>query len=428
MENTPLVDHYMGARPTQSPPSGEGFSPSLSTYGADIYAFPESRIFNPERFFLSARIGTGVGVSGQRPGPNLGILWHYGRLWREVDKNNRSPMVGLHPRVQSELNLENWLPYMSEYRGGNSSDQQHTNSGIIPIISHVQLGLRLRSVPATGPATGKYNLHLELKPVFGLWNPYNVGIQSRDYYLNTILPPMIQVGIIEPGGTERETTSWLRLVWPAKGGGSEPVSWWQVHMKNVDFEPGEVRMFSMSSSSTWKKSKISSVDLDSAWNETATLSGPLFEGNRWNSLTRIEVPAGSKVYFKDVYFQDSHHPDTQSKLMAPGGQFAFFEDRNSMSWMILKTTDGSGVYLSRMTGMWNSGPITQAAGPNDITVPARIIASASNRDEVLIEDLVDNSHHVGTWAFHIRTSDPMEVAREQNRLWLVCYEVGRVVF
>lgn len=138
----------------------------------------------------------------------------------ERDDQNRFSMVGLHPRVATNLRMEDWLPYSFVGTSTGTTfarDRQHTNSGIMPVISHVQLGIRLRAIPIESDPENeqppRYRLRLELKPVIGLWNPYNVPIRSRNYLVETIFPPMIQLGIREPDGTERETFSWLRLIW-----------------------------------------------------------------------------------------------------------------------------------------------------------------------------------------------------------------------
>ncbi|MCC5844530.1 MAG: hypothetical protein JJU05_09785 [Verrucomicrobia bacterium] len=427
MQNSALLEYYLGARPTQTPAGEDAFQPPRSIYAADLFAFPPHQFSNSDRFFLSSRIGADVPTPAQRAGPNKGILWHYSRLWGERDDQNRFSMVGLHPRVATNLRMEDWLPYSFVGTSTGTTfarDRQHTNSGIMPVISHVQLGIRLRAIPIESDPENeqppRYRLRLELKPVIGLWNPYNVPIRSRNYLVETIFPPMIQLGIREPDGTERETFSWLRLIWGQHGAYGEEghqERWWGLRMSNVDFEAGEVRMFSLATSVTASNS-AQVIDLVPSWNETAVLTCNLQEGTSIHDSQRtpIDVPAGSSIWFKDAYLQDSHHPEAQSQLMGPTGHFRFFTPEHAMSWLTLKTQDQ--VFLNRYTGMWNSGTMRQSAGPSDVTVPARVIGSNWNRADVSVENLVNEGHHIATWAWRMRTTDQLQDPDQRNRGWV----------
>lgn len=405
MEGTRLVEHYMGARPTNTPTGVDAFRPS--NYEADIWAFPESQIYNPDRFFLSERIGRNVSVTSRRPGPNLGVLWHYGRLWREVS-NNQTPLVGNHPRVESDMRRENWLPYVSANRGGNSSDQQHTNSAVTPILSHLQLGLRLRATPAGPDADGmnQYRMQVEMKPVIGMWNPYTVGIQGDRYLVEWLPTPLVRLRITPPTGPVRETTTWFRVL---EWSGRASDRWMQMNTpSNTDFQPGEVRMFSLRTLEA--RSSPGAINLSPNWTSEGALLFDLMTGARSNLLAPILVPEGSLVETLEVLLQDTHDPMTQASFD--------LRPETAMTWLTFKARGGGGIYMTRYTGMWNGGRADRAAQPGDITIPARVLPSSANRVAERVENLVSGDHHMATWAFHLRTTTQMTIANQRIRGWM----------
>mgnify|MGYP000395050037 CR=1 FL=1 len=412
MEGTPLVEYYLGARPTQSPPANEAFHPA--DYKADIWAFPESQIYNPDRFFLSSRIGSEVDVSSRRPGPNLGILWHYGRLWGEVT-NNQTPLVGNHPKVESDIRNEDWFPYKSANRDTFASDQQHTNSAITPIISHLQIGLRLRSalVGPNTPGSNQYKLQVEYKPVIGLWNPYTVGIKGDLYKLDWLATPMVRLRITPPApASPYETTTWLRVLnwsgtsWKIKD------HWMQLQTpENIDFQPGEVRMFSLSSLSS--RTDPGHITMTPKWSSAGAILFDLMTGKSTASLQPIVVPEGSQVEALEVYLQDTQHPETQAAGFSQ-------TEETTTSWVTLKarSQEEEMVVISRYTGLWNGGIANQEASASVATVPARILPSASNRVSEQVENLVTGDFHMATWAIHLRTTTQMTPSNQRIRGWI----------
>ncbi|MDA3873123.1 MAG: hypothetical protein PF795_04105 [Kiritimatiellae bacterium] len=414
-ENISLVDHYMGARPTQSPTLPEDqFRPP--DYRADIYAFPESQIYNPDRFFLSERIGSDVSVAERRPGPNLGILWHYGRLWREVS-NQSSPLVGLHPKVESDLRREDWLPYDSANRSEANSDQQHTNSGVAPVISHMRFGIRLAAeeIPEViDPDTGDvitestYEVQLELKPLIGLWNPYSVGIQEDNYIFEWFLSPLVKIRVTKDGDSE-EYTSWVRGLWSGRTGSER---WMQLRTWNTDFEPGEVRLFSVDQAHDQTGTdRISNTSLTSNWSSDGYIRVDFRIGA--NLQDPLIVPAGSTIEVLDVYLQDTHHPDTQNEFN--------FDADSSMTWITFKARQflpDNGLYLSRYTGLWNGGRADEAPGSGDFIIPEPLDEAASVLPSYPVQNLSEGSEHLATWAFHLRTTEDIVIANQRTRGWI----------
>ncbi len=428
-----LLEHYMGATPTKDQ-SLAGFNPV--NYGADIWGFPESLINNPAKFFLSSRIGTQASPISRRAGPNLGILWHYGRLWREIS-NNQSPLVGNHPRVESNLRTEKWLPYVSANRGsGNNADTQHTNSGIMPVLAHLQMGFRLRSQSdGVDSVTGQrmYIVQIEIKPIIGLWNPYNVAIAEDDYLVDAMMAPMVQLNYVTPGGSQKTATSFLRLIWDTSNSHGflptlnkpEGGRWMKLNANDVDFQPGEVRLFSIDqirdAMADTDIAQMGSMNLVPRWSGSGAFVVNVQTNVQATGYNRkiFRVPEGTRIWAHDVYFQDSHHSAAQAQFNTnvtnDGDRF---HPDASMAWLTFKARGGNGVYMTRYTGMWNSGVIRRVAAPAEITVPERIIGSAANRNEVLVENLTNGNVPIATWAFHLRTTTQTENAAQRTRGWI----------
>src|SRR5690606_8179103 len=92
-----FVKDFFGAQPSLAPGGTPGLVP-----GTVVYQF-----INPDRrkFTLSPTITNSY--LGGFVGPNWGILYNYARLWETV-QGSTSPMIGLNPRVDSNLRQTNW--------------------------------------------------------------------------------------------------------------------------------------------------------------------------------------------------------------------------------------------------------------------------------------------------------------------------------
>ncbi|MDA3875307.1 MAG: hypothetical protein PF795_15275 [Kiritimatiellae bacterium] len=429
MEGHPAMEYALGASPTLSPTGGDAFRPA--DYQANVWAFPTAAISDPDTFYLSDRYGTAANPAG----PNMGILWHYGRLWHEVSADHASPLVGIHPRVETPLWEENWLPYRQLNAGMFLNDLQHTNTPVMPVLSHLQMSFRLRSLqdgvdPETGAPT--YLLQLEIKPLVGLWNPYNVGIEEDTYVIDTMMAPMVKLRIRRPLATEdEETTSWLRLIWshgtnPIHTETSSTGRYFKLNIQDQDFQPGEVRLFSTDNviqimSNADNARMRDQINLIPEWNSSGAFVVNLQTTTTQTGFEQelIRVPEGTQVWFHDVYFQDSHHPDAQAWFNNPATPSTQrIHPDSSMSWLTLKARGGTGIFMSRYTGIWNRGTIREAAGASPVTVPERIQGSSANRDPRPVETLTSGDHHIGTWAFHLRTSTQMEDPPQRIRGWV----------
>ncbi|MCC5846626.1 MAG: hypothetical protein JJU29_00920 [Verrucomicrobia bacterium] len=419
MEETELVDYYMGARPNRNQVPNH--------YNADIFAFPENQVFNEDRFFLTDRIGGNAGYVNLRPGPNLGILWHYGRLWRAVNASNTISMVGVYPRVASHLRDHDWLPYENEDDGAHENDIQHTNSSVQPVLSHLRFGIRLTAEPTTmvhtpaNPAEGieevigpGYEMQMQLKPLIGIWNPYNVSIASNSYRFEWLATPMVKIRVTQPNGSVDEHICFLRRFWSGAVGSER---WMQLWARNVTFQPGEVRLFSVDQpndqTDTPSHGRIRAVDLTSNWSSDGYILVNFVSGTSQTSA--LKVLPGSTVEILDVYMQDTHHPDTQNAGFG-------LSEKTAMSWITFKSrpagSNQSDVFMSRYTGLWNGGVANQAAGASDFVIPQPIRNGQTLFPPFQVDDLATNAEHLSTWSFHLRTTTQTEDPEQRVRGWV----------
>nr|MDA3873336.1 hypothetical protein [Kiritimatiellia bacterium] len=406
MEGSDLVERYLGAVPSE-----------VST-NPPVFDFSDADVSNPDRYFLSTRIGTTVAFGRPRAGPHLGILWNYGKLWRGV-QNSSIDMTPPRPGVRSNLREADWLPHQNLYESPWTADIQHTNTPVTPVLSHLQFSFRLRSRPETNSeGENGYVLQLEMKPVIGFWNPYNVRINPVQYHIEMMIPPMIRVTVEKPNGESEDMTSWLRLNW-GRGfansilptpGSTQGGLWFGLLTPEVDFDPGEVRLFSLDQT-TFVANNVDSIDtfdLVPRWSSGGSVVVDLRIPTSTGSTVTTDawVPAGSEVWFADVYLQDTHHPDTQVQFpnLNPGG---------SLMWLTIKQ---GGNFLARYVDMWNGGSIQQAASSSDITMPARVIGSIANKDPVLVDNLTSGNHHIATWAIHQRTTTQIRDVNARQRV------------
>ena len=400
MEGSALVERYLGASPGSS----------FDFHGATLFRFPEGQIENPDRFFLSERIGSTVSGGDPRPGPNLGTLWQYGRLWRDARNNEMNP-VGLYPEVRADLRHENWLPYMSSDQGGYARDIQHKNSGVVPIISHLRFGMRLRTEDTgeTDSDTGEplYAVQLELKPLIGIWNPYTVGMAPQDYLFEWFVSPMVKIRVTTPAsGDNQEYITWVRNLWSGTrhAGGQE--RWMQLNIDDIDFQAGEIRLFSVDTEvDQTGENVIDTIDLTDSWSEDGVIVTDFKAGN---TSTALKIPASATLEVLDVSLQDTYHSETQSEFS--------FDEELAMSWISVKAGPSNHLYLSRMAGLWNGGLADETPGSGDFTVPEPFKASSS-MPALSVSALASNPEHLATWAFHLRTTEQIN-AGQRTRGWV----------
>ncbi len=391
-------------------------------------------ISTAEKFYLSdttrTRLASGVG-------PNWGILWNYANLWKNFS-NQKFDTIIASPSLGVELRTNDWVPYTKSGSGGVfSSDVQHTNSPVNPVLAHVQLGFRIKAKPTGQP--DRYQLQMQVKPVIGLWNPYNVALNERIYLFDCGFFPWLRYGTgISTGGqvalpadtdptgsTAAVAEVWLRDQWtfvedPSVKGKT------RLTMRTsspVDLQPGEFRLFSVSS----VQGMIRENFLKPAWNENGAYELDLIKANGSPAIVTGTLPNGSPRYFwlGDMFLDDLQKIPPVSGESARDRYASILSANSTSGWFALKAGTGAGGApggsMARYADIWNTGTGT----PH--TVPERILSGATSSTVTIkakykITDLAaaGGHEHLATWSFFLRpTAQIDDVSADQRaRGWI----------
>jgi hypothetical protein len=243
-QDEPFVSEFIGAKPVVD-----------KVLKNEVLGFS---VTDAAKFGLSEQITKGH--DGGFVGPNWGNLFNYARLWEKV-QGNTTPMLGPNPRADTDLRQGDWLPYSEANKGqANREDIQHTNSALHPVLSVAQMGFYFgaeEGAPSAGTVK-RYYAKLMIKPIIGMWNPYNVRINASQYMLEWALAPYMRFDYQTPNKDGSFATNsgnrveiWLRDYWMTQEGGKFPTdeagqagSYLRLITRPVDFEPGEFRLFS----------------------------------------------------------------------------------------------------------------------------------------------------------------------------------------
>ena len=394
-DGSSMVEELLGAQ-ASGVGGSRGSAPSY-------YDFSVSE---PERFYFAAdQLSDG---SSLPVGPNMGILYNYAKLWENVSRET-TDLVELSPVLETDIRSNEWPPYADSDEGSNSRDNQHTNSPVQPVLSLLQMGFRMRSKGGQTYGEGRaarndgFQLQLEMKPVIGLWNPYNVKLSAKEYQIDWALYPFFRLGALDPDGTRFVRRVWMRENWLSTN--SSGSSWFRLRTPSIDLEPGEIRYFSVTSKNDLGRTN----ELVAGWNEDGgfvfDLRHSTFDGNNNGTVAGEPMifPPGTVVWYGDLYLEDAQHEDTAvhfasdalSNLLTPG---------NSASWITLKGDNA----IHRVSDIWQTSTIGQT-DEGTWKVPEQVLSradtgSSTQAERRPIEELDAVPYHVGTWAWYARTS------------------------
>ncbi|MGJ8642080.1 MAG: hypothetical protein ACSHX9_01625 [Luteolibacter sp.] len=406
-DNKDMLETYFGAAPSSlkvAPGTGSSSNKSV----IDTFA----KVTDTEKFYLAPELTGNLPV-----GPNWGILYNYGRLWTNVTDGSADPF-GMNPPLVSDLLTKKWAPYRNNNTGSFKKDEQHTNSTLSPVLCVMQMGLRLTArsgvvVPETDPPQPGYQLQLQMKPLLGFWNPYNVKISSRKLDVQWYIYPQVRIAANTPLLKTQtpwvkkkyiRANIWMRDIW-TQGSGSE--SRFKLETGNdTDFEPGEIRYYSVEG----KGDLAQTNPLTPGWNETGGFNFDLKYSRVDNSAGSntngapgepIIVPGGSEVWFGSAYLEDTVLPKTIEYYPELGTG-----ERTSSSI----TVGGGSVdhIVQRIADIWQ--PMAMAGGgrtPLDYDIPETIESEwvRTGTTTPLPVELVEASpYHIGTWRFFSRNA------------------------
>jgi len=378
---------------------------SLGGFKKDLSTIFDDRTLGPR--YLGADFPT-TGIAGKIPftvsdpskyylmdpyinkglGPNWGILYNYNDLRRLTTHN----LVTNSPNSNSNVRIRNWAPYdksSTKYGPDFFTDTQHQNSQIGPVLSVIRVGFRLSAVAAIGG----FRLRLHVKPIIGLWNPYNVRLPSNTYSLLWATSSYLKLKITEPSGTIREPRLWLREIarnTGSAGPGAIPQHYSDMRINNVTFEPGEFRSFTVGTS----------VELGTFNDMVSKLNGreAFFSNLTWrgggtntppsgkSATDPMIIPANSQVSISEMYFDDLQSSDTKTRWPA-------IKDEDTTSYFIIRTSAGD---LCRFSDMW-------VRSNGNIPIPEKFIGQFPTKT---VESLASNvTDPDASWEIRLRTSD-----------------------
>lgn len=315
----------------------------------------------------------------------------------------------MNPQPRSDLRTNDWPPYRNLNRGTWKNDRQHTNTTITPVIAMLQVGFRLS---AERKGEDSYQVQLQMKPVVGIWNPYNVKLRSASYFVDWAIYPYLRIGVETPDGKQYHPRSWMREHW-LSGSGQGPGRldrWLRLEAPSVDLEPGEIRLFSVG-----RRVDLASVNrLVSTWNEDGAFTFDLRHASGERGMAAgspVVVPGRSRVWYEDLLLEDSQHPETLARF---GDTYV---DGVSASWLTFKT---GGTTLNRTSDLWQTPRSSERRNlPFLIPEPVRAGApgSASASPRLPVEAITRSPLHIGTWRWFSRNASGAEDSQDM-RGWI----------
>ncbi len=376
--------------------------------GAITFKFDVSE---PKRFYLSKNLSR----NGELPaGPNWGILYNYGQLWQTAS-DHQMPVLRLDPGPQTDLRTNDWAPYNRHDEGDFQKDLQHTNSGVYPVLGMLQMGFRLSAKKVVVGSENGYQLQLQMKPLFGIWNPYNVRIKNSRFNFVWALYPYLRLGISPPGQGQFAHEIWMRESWMSGGISDRGVEngldkYFDLTTEAVDLKPGEFRLFSVDTRAQMgRKNKLVST-----WNEAGAFTMDLNYSKKYGSAEAgdpIIVPSGTVAWFGDLFIEDYQHPSTEKHF----GD-AYSAKGISASWFAVR----SGGNLHRISDIWQT-PTPEQRGSLPHFIPEPVISEYARTGvtaaKLPVEQFAETPYHIGTWRWFSRTSSEADKS-QSARGWV----------
>lgn len=374
-----------------------------------IYDF--DTISQPKNFYLITEL---LDKNDEPIGPNWGIIYNYSQLWRNISDTGSISGIELDPKLESDLRNREWLPYRKADSGNLRRDQQHTNSPVTPVLSMLQIGFRLSSAAISG--TDDYRLQLQVKPVIGIWNPYNIPIEPEIYNVRWGIYPYMRIGIQPPDDDAYYTRTWMRTLWKKGGQPADPddpeqdVFLWLKTRNLTDLQPGEFRLFSIDGTRNIGKSN----NLVPTWSEEGSFIFNLVDQTNPGTPPSVIVPADSLVWYEDLMLEDLQHPDTWTRFFADDAR-----DWQTASWV---SFNNSNEEIHRISDFWQK-PLSTERDLLPYKVPEPVLAGgdegAPASPRLRVEDITSSGSplHIGSWRWFSRNSADAE-ASQRLRGWL----------
>ena len=200
---------------------------------------------SPKRFFVD-------NLENERlndpTGPNWDILRDYYNLYNTAS-DGTVPVKFPSPKLDTDLRDDS-APYKG--KSGNTDEYQR-NSPLHPVISRIQLDFIIRSEKVGTEDSDDYRLFLDVRPIFGIYNPYNVTIDGSAYAIYFFIAPKVEFTV--DGAKKVKTFDDLKIT-----GGSQnfmvfglaPGTATTGPLGTTELRPGETRLFMPETPKDWK--------------------------------------------------------------------------------------------------------------------------------------------------------------------------------
>ena len=362
-----------------------------------FYLAPEIEEINNPSTDVESLWGNLFGV-----GPNWGTLFHFYHLY-ELPGISTGAIKPIAPWPYADrrvpVRVSSYPPY-SNFQDPNfiwEQDGQHYNNPIGPVLERIKFIVRVGAVQSTDETgESRYKLRFYMQPLVGLWNPYNIKLTRAfsNYYRYRIdceaAPEFVISGTYSDGTEFTETVNLARGYGHSDYQGTEGF-WSLLFPDDVDLEPGEIRLFSTTSSGS-SEIQVLGSDLDYGWEESDGFHidwpyDPLADGNP-NNDDDPQYLSNANVTIHGVTFKD--RTDGSSSNNYAG------------AFLVLKQTvpgnDSDPGHFQRIAAFWKdslyNGGSMEPGGVADGTIAPFVPAS------VLGGDYRD----IGAWLFHLRTT------------------------
>tara|TARA_B100001971_G_C18267290_1_gene594530 strand:- start:7318 stop:10863 length:3546 start_codon:yes stop_codon:yes gene_type:complete len=399
-----VFEQYFGMRPSPASVSPNSLQPlyaqsyNFSGIEDHFYLTPEIAAVNDPSTSVESLWGNLYGV-----GPNWGTLFHFYHLYELPGISAGGiPPIAPWPYAdrRSPVRLSSYPPY-SNFQDPNfewEQDGQHFNNPIGPVLERIKFIVRVGAVESTDADTGetRYKLRFYMQPLVGLWNPYNIKLTQAfsNYYRYRIdceaAPEFVISGTYADGTEFTETVNLARGYGHSDYQGTEGF-WSLLFPDDVDLEPGEIRLFSTTSSGSSEIEVIGS-GLDYGWEESEGFYvdwpyDPLADGNIYNDDDPAYL-SNAEVTIHSVTFKD--RTDSSSSSNYAG---AFFVLKHT-----LPGNDADTGHFQRIGAIWKdslyNGGTNEPGGVTDGTIAPFQPTSV----------LGGNYQDIGAWLFHLRTT------------------------
>ena len=376
-----VFQKWFGATPvSENPKSGKNHLGTGNDYPIPVTGYKADGA--PEKFFISNKYFLRTKFTG----PNWGSMRFFYRAAENVTAGS-SGIVYPYPSVNAQMRKNTWNPYTDYEEGTNNfaNDAQHTNFFIAPVLARVQMGYRLTAEPVD--PSGLYRAVVEFKPLFGLWNPYNVTIKPTTYRIDWEMSPIFDLTI-------NGTTYKIKLNdWYGDSSESEYIR--LVINQSVDLQPGEYRMFSVSAPKTLTSRK---------YRETSGSGTTILVGPAWTEVGVIRMvlpimpasPVAGKTDFVPWTFPASSQVKVRKVSLSEGTYSGFGNAASAGNFLTLKPgyngKDQSNISNFRTTNFWQPGVSNLAPETVDDLPPKTASILAVSPEPI------------ATWSFSLRSA------------------------